>query len=165
MVKRGYYDYIMTSRMGFPILKGHHLSLPICHLTWPWWSQVGCGLCTYHCVFIIMVSSQSNKLPAWISNHMPSKVWDQITYPFPNFNSWAVEVWEWISNVIPHFIMNVIIYSCWNWSWSMSIKGASDLAGSQVGCVVCTQHCVFIIMLPLWTNRLPGSQTGDSTGH
>ena len=24
--------------------------------------------------------------PAWISNHKPSKVWDEITYPFPNFN-------------------------------------------------------------------------------
>ena len=24
--------------------------------------------------------------PAWISNHMPSKVWDEITYPFLNFN-------------------------------------------------------------------------------
>ena len=25
-------------------------------------------------------------IPAWISNLMPSKVWDEITYPFPNFN-------------------------------------------------------------------------------
>ena len=24
--------------------------------------------------------------PAWISNHMPIKVWDEITYPFLNFN-------------------------------------------------------------------------------
>ena len=23
----------------------------------------------------------------WISNHMPSKVWDEITYPFPKFNN------------------------------------------------------------------------------
>ena len=23
-------------------------------------------------------------IPAWISNHMPSKEWDEITYPFPN---------------------------------------------------------------------------------
>ena len=23
-------------------------------------------------------------IPAWIRNHMPSKVWDEITYPFPN---------------------------------------------------------------------------------
>ena len=26
-----------------------------------------------------------------ISNHMPSKVWDDITYPFPNFNdAWSL---------------------------------------------------------------------------
>ena len=28
----------------------------------------------------------------WISNHMPSKVWDEITYPFLNFNGCTVEV-------------------------------------------------------------------------
>ena len=22
-------------------------------------------------------------IPVWINNHMPSKVWDEITYPFP----------------------------------------------------------------------------------
>ena len=49
-------------------------------------------------------------IPAWISNHMPSKVWDEISYPFPNFNSCTVEVWEWISNFIPHFTMDVITY-------------------------------------------------------
>ena len=26
---------------------------------------------------------------------MPSKVWSEITYPFPNFNGCTVEVWEW----------------------------------------------------------------------
>ena len=36
--------------------------------------------------------------PSWISNHMPSKLWDEITYPSPNFNGCTVEVWEWISN-------------------------------------------------------------------
>ena len=39
---------------------------------------------------------------------MPRKVWDEITCPFPNFNSSTVEVWEWISNFIPHIIMDVI---------------------------------------------------------
>ena len=24
-------------------------------------------------------------IPAWISNHMPCKVWDEITYPILNF--------------------------------------------------------------------------------
>ena len=41
---------------------------------------------------------------------MSNKVWDEITYPFPNFNCSTVEVWEWISNFIPHFIIDVIIY-------------------------------------------------------
>ena len=30
-------------------------------------------------------------IPVWISNHMPSKMWDEITYPFPNINNWNVE--------------------------------------------------------------------------
>ena len=49
-------------------------------------------------------------IPAWISDHMPSKVWDEITYPFPNFNGTTVEVWVWISNFILHFMMGVITY-------------------------------------------------------
>ena len=47
-------------------------------------------------------------IPAWISNHMSSQVWDEITCPFTNFNRCTIEVWEWISNSIPHFIMDVI---------------------------------------------------------
>ena len=31
-------------------------------------------------------------MPAWISNHTPSKVWDEISYPFPNFNGCTVGV-------------------------------------------------------------------------
>ena len=31
-------------------------------------------------------------IPAWISNHTPGKVWDEITYPFLNFNGATVEV-------------------------------------------------------------------------
>ena len=58
-------------------------------------------------------------IPAWISNHMPCKVWDEITYRFPNFNGATVEVWERISNFIPHFTMGVIIYPCWHWSLEM----------------------------------------------
>ena len=28
-------------------------------------------------------------------------MWDEITYPFPNFNGCTVGVWEWISNFTP----------------------------------------------------------------
>ena len=43
---------------------------------------------------------------------MPSKVWDEITYPFLNFIGCNLEVEEWISNLISEFIMDVITYSC-----------------------------------------------------
>ena len=39
---------------------------------------------------------------SWISNYVPGKVWGEITYPFLNFNGTTVEVYEWISNFIPH---------------------------------------------------------------
>ena len=53
---------------------------------------------------------------------MPSEVWDEITYsflnfngyPFLNFNGATVEVYEWISNFIPQFMMYVITYPCWD---------------------------------------------------
>ena len=50
---------------------------------------------------------------------MPNKVWDEITYQFPNFNGATIEgatieVSESISNFIPHFIVDVIIYPCWD---------------------------------------------------
>ena len=53
-------------------------------------------------------------IPAWISNYLPNKVWDEINYPFPNFKGCTIEVWEWRSNFIPHFIMDVITYSSWD---------------------------------------------------
>ena len=36
-------------------------------------------------------------------NYVNYKMWNEITYPFPNFNGGTVEVWEWISDIIPHF--------------------------------------------------------------
>ena len=44
---------------------------------------------------------------------MPSEVDDNIAYKFPHFNSATVEVKEWISNLIPHFIIDVINYPYW----------------------------------------------------
>ena len=41
-------------------------------------------------------------------------MWDEITYSFLNFNGATVEVWEWISNFIPHFTGHVIEY-IWGW--------------------------------------------------
>ena len=30
---------------------------------------------------------------ARISNHIPNKVYNKITYPFSNFNGWIIDVW------------------------------------------------------------------------
>ena len=53
---------------------------------------------------------------------MLNKVWDEIIYPFPNLN--FIEVWKWISDFIPHFIMDVITYACWDYSYSTLLKVA-----------------------------------------
>ena len=45
---------------------------------------------------------------AWIHNHMLSNVWGEINYPFPNFNGYAVEVWERMIDFILHFTRYVI---------------------------------------------------------
>ena len=50
--------------------------------------------------------------PSFANNQAPSKVRHEITCPFPNFNGATVEVWEWISNFIPPFTMDVITYPC-----------------------------------------------------
>ena len=48
----------------------------------------------------------------WISNYIHYNVWDEIIYPFLNFNGATVEVYEWISNFIPHITGHVLTYSC-----------------------------------------------------
>ena len=52
------------------------------------------------------------------------KVWYEITYPFPNFNGYTVEVGEWIINFILHFTWHTFTHSCWEYSLSMLVKGA-----------------------------------------
>ena len=39
-------------------------------------------------------------------------MWDEITYPLPNFNGCTVEGWECISNFIPRFIIDINTYPC-----------------------------------------------------
>ena len=47
-----------------------------------------------------------------ISNYICYKMWNEITYPFPNINCEAIEVWYWMSNFTLHFIGHVITYPC-----------------------------------------------------
>ena len=52
-------------------------------------------------------------IPALINNQIFWRVWNEITYLFPNFNGCIADVWEWISNLISQFIIYVItLYPC-----------------------------------------------------
>ena len=52
----------------------------------------------------------STLIPAWISSDIQYNVWGGITYPFPNFNGYTVEVWEWMNKFIPHFTLLVWLF-------------------------------------------------------
>ena len=45
---------------------------------------------------------------------MFSKVYNEITNPFPNFSGGTIEVWEWLSNLIPYITIDVITYPFWD---------------------------------------------------
>ena len=47
-------------------------------------------------------------IPAWIGNHMPSKVWDESTYPFPNLKLCSRWSLEWINNLVSHVEIDAI---------------------------------------------------------
>ena len=42
-------------------------------------------------------------IPAWISNYIHYNVWDEITYPFPNFNICTVEVCKCVCNLTHYY--------------------------------------------------------------
>ena len=47
----------------------------------------------------------STSIPAWIRNYINHKVWE-ITYPFPNFNRYAVGVWNG-EVILSHILLDV----------------------------------------------------------
>ena len=50
--------------------------------------------------------------PSLDKQYMPNKVWNEITDSFQIVNGCSVEVLGWISNLIPHLIMDVTTYPC-----------------------------------------------------
>ena len=80
-------------------------------------------------------------IPTWINNRVHHKARDDITYPFPNFNSTTVEVWEWISSPMPHFMLDVITYPC----SSMLLKGATGIKGFGRSLLIRWRHSKCLI--------------------
>ena len=39
-------------------------------------------------------------IPVWMSNYICCKMFNDITYPFPNFSGATVEDWEWMNDFI-----------------------------------------------------------------
>ena len=53
---------------------------------------------------------------------MPSKMWHEIIYPFPNFNSATVEVSEWIDNFIMDYLFHPALYNGCNYLFMLGEK-------------------------------------------
>ena len=49
-------------------------------------SYIKCFVHSYTVDVVFTLSYRLTLIPTWISNHIPGKVWEEITYPFPNFN-------------------------------------------------------------------------------
>ena len=67
-------------------------------------SRIMMGLHTLVCESA-WTSAISHVLTAWITNFIHYEEWDEVTDPFLKFNRLTVEVWERISNFIPHLCM------------------------------------------------------------
>ena len=62
-----------------------------------------------------------------------------------------MEIWEWISNFISHFAMDVITYTCWDSSKYVLVEGAPEL------CWWCKQAVEQTVKLPVICKRLSAS--------
>ena len=81
-----------------------------------------CTHCTPSSTWAPFTDKSLTLIPARISIHITSIVWDEITYPFPNSNGCTVEVFVKISNFISHFMMDAITLPCWDYSYFMLVK-------------------------------------------
>ena len=70
---------------------------------------------------------------------MTNNVWDEITYPFPNFNGTAVEVWEWISN----FILLTFYNGC-NYLSMLSLKSIYVSKGPLAAAIAVSSHAAHL---------------------
>ena len=65
-------------------------------------------LCDYFHLFGLV------SIVAWVSNQISRRVANENTYPFPNFNGCPLKLDIWMNNFIPHFLVDVVTYPCWD---------------------------------------------------
>ena len=97
---------------------------------------------------------------AWVNNYIQHKVWDEIMYPFLNFNSVVFEVWEWMNSFIPNSTGHVITKPC-----DVIEKGLSNLITNGVTSSTmnsyyksCSAHghsvAPLVNQLPIWKTHV-----------
>ena len=113
----------------------HHVPIYLAHANWmivlallqwhdrPSVSEANTTVNEYHETMGAPLLTCFNFNPRMIVNHMHGKVYDEITYPFSNFNDYTVEVWEWIDSCITHIIMDIIAYPCFGLRLNHVSKG------------------------------------------
>ena len=76
--------------------------------SWGWWFEMPSRPLWRHLNGAI--TGRAHFAIARQSNLMSIKMWDELTYISLNFNDATVEVWEFISNYIPHIMVDMITY-------------------------------------------------------
>ena len=69
------------------------------------------------------------------------------------------EVWEWISNFIPHFISGIITYPCWVLSWTMLVKGAPVIYKHVL---ICMMRLTYMTQSHPWLTKMCEGSTESS---
>ena len=133
-----------------------HWSAPCIYPPWAIESHQHVRL-AYYSYLRALLLTWINLIPAWISHHMPSKVWDEITSPFLNSNDWTAEELLLI-NSVPVCTMAVLYLSgvkviliLWISCWSMNCTSVHiDMAAGYI-------HILFPLgsLLLKWINFYP----------
>ena len=102
-------------------------------------------------IYIIYLHGATS-IPLWISNHMLNKVWDEINHLFTNFNDCTFQIWKWINNFIPHFIMDIYLSSLLGRTWKKNtfLIDSYLIFKSLRNPVLKLDNIVDIIIYPWW---------------
>ena len=96
-------------------------SIPPCYSGLLHWHWINCVISHSASVITLQAMGKFTGAPfpnkfnlGWLSDYIYNNVCVEITDPFRNFNGAIVEVWEWISNFIPHLTGHVTTYLYWD---------------------------------------------------